>query len=78
MAVRKSAIPPKEQETVIQIDRLTRKAYISTTDTRMMNKLDKKYERKNTHKSNGQITELEYEVPETCISFRSAKRKDGE
>lgn len=60
-----------EQETVITIDRETRRARIYTSDTRFINKLDKLYERKKVHRNADGITAVEYEVPEKYISFRS-------
>lgn len=60
-----------EQETVITIDRETRRACIYTSDTRFINKLDKLYERKKVHRNADGITAVEYEVPEKYISFRS-------
>lgn len=60
-----------EQETVITIDRETRRARICTSDTRFINKLDKLYERKRVHRNADGITAVEYEVPEKYISFRS-------
>ena len=62
-----------EQETVITIDRETRRARIYTSDTRFINKLDKLYERKKVHRNADGITAVEYEVPEKYISFRSGK-----
>lgn len=59
-----------EQETVITIDRETRRACIYTSDTRFINKLDKLYERKKVHRNADGITAVEYEVPEKYISFR--------
>lgn len=59
-----------EQETVITIDRETRRAYIYTSDTRFINKLDKLYERKKVHRNADGITAVEYEVPEKLVSFR--------
>ena len=64
-----------EQETVITIDRETRRACIYTSDTRFINKLDKLYERKKVHRNADGITAVEYEVPEKYISFRSTPRK---
>ena len=60
-----------EQETVITIDRETRRARIYTSDTRFINKLDKLYERKRVHRNEDGITAVEYEVAEKLISFRS-------
>lgn len=60
-----------EQETVITIDRETRRARIYTSDTRYINKLDKRYERKREHINDGKIAAVEYEVPEKLVSFRS-------
>ena len=65
-----AGLSPIEQETVITIDRETRRACIYTSDTRFINKLDKLYERKKVHRNADGITAVEYEVPEKYISFR--------
>lgn len=65
-----AGIPVNEQETVIVIDRETRRATVYTTDTRYMNKLDKLYERKSARMNGGKIAALEYEVDEKLLSFR--------
>lgn len=59
-----------EQETTINIDRETRTACIYTSDTRVINKLDKLYERKCVHRNADGITAVEYQVPEKLVSFR--------
>nr|DAK26642.1 MAG TPA: hypothetical protein [Caudoviricetes sp.] len=69
------AIPAPEQETVIVIDRQTRKANIYSTDTRFINKLDKRYERTKEHFNENGICAVEYEVPENLISFRNLTTK---
>lgn len=66
-----AGLPTAEQETVITIDRETRCARIYTSDTRYINKLDKRYERVRIHRNADGITAVEYEVPEKLISFRS-------
>ena len=66
-----AGLPTAEQETVITIDRETRRARIYTSDTRYINKLDKRYERVRVHRNADGITAVEYEVPEKLISFRS-------
>lgn len=60
-----------EQETVITMDKETRRARIYTSDTRFINKLDKLYKRERVHRNADGITAVEYEVPEKYISFRS-------
>lgn len=70
-----AGLPSVEQETVIMIDRETRKARIYTSDTRYINKLDKLYERQQVHRNTDGITAVEYEVPEKLISFRSGITK---
>ena len=65
-----AGLPISEQETVITIDRETRRACIYTSDTRFINKLDKLYERRRVHRNADGITAVEYEVPEKYISFR--------
>ena len=60
-----------EQETVITMDKETRRARIYTSDTRFINKLDKLYKREKVHRNADGITTVEYEVPEKYISFRS-------
>lgn len=66
-----AGLPVNEQETVITIDRETRRATIYTSDTRYINKLDKRYERTREHVNNGKLAAVEYEVDEKLISFRS-------
>lgn len=67
------AVPTSEQETVIVIDRQTRKANIYSTDTRFINKLDKRYERTKEHYNEDGICAVEYEVPENLVSFRNKR-----
>ena len=69
------AVSVPEQETVIVIDRQTRKANIYSTDTRFINKLDKRYERTKEHFNENGICAVEYEVPENLISFRNLTTK---
>ena len=71
----RGAVSPSEQETVVVIDRQTRKANIYSTDTRFINKLDKRYERTKEHFNEDGICAVEYEVPENLISFRSPTAK---
>ena len=71
----RGAVSPSEQETVVVIDRQTRKANIYSTDTRFINKLDKRYERTKEHFNEDGICAVEYEVPENLISFRSPTTK---
>lgn len=66
-----AGLPSVEQECVITIDRETRRARIYASDTRYINKLDKRYERVREHRNCDGITAVEYEVPEKLISFRS-------
>jgi len=68
-------IPVEEQETVVQIDRQTKMARIYTTDSRVICKLDKIYDRFKVHKQNRKIVGVEYQVPENMITFRSKSRK---
>ncbi len=68
-------IPVEEQETVIQIDRLTRMARIYTTDARVITKLDKQYDRYMVHKQDRRIIGVEYQVPENLISYRKGTTK---
>lgn len=70
-----AGLPVNEQETVITIDRETRRATIYTSDTRYINRLDKRYERTREHINNGKIAAVEYEVDEKLISFRSKVTK---
>ncbi len=72
-----AGLPAAEQECVITIDRETRRARIYASDTRYINKLDKRYDRVRVHRNCDGITAVEYEVPEKLISFRSevAKRE---
>lgn len=66
-----AGLPAAEQECVITIDRETRRATIYASDTRYINKLDKRYDRVRVHRNCDGITAVEYEVPEKLISFRS-------
>lgn len=66
-----AGLPAAEQECVITIDRETRRARIYASDTRYINKLDKRYDRVRVHRNCDGITAVEYEVPEKLISFRS-------
>ena len=70
-----SVVPPEEQETVIQIDRLTKTATIYTTDSRYINKMDKIYERHKVIRNHGRIAAIEYKVPEKLISYRTGVYK---
>ena len=70
-----AGLPAAEQECVITIDRETRRARIYASDTRYINKLDKRYERVREHRNCDGITAVEYEVPEKLISFRSEVAK---
>ena len=67
-------IPMNEQETIIQIDRITGIAYIYTNVRSTIKELDrKKYPRRKEFIHDGQISGIEYEVPELLISFRTNK-----
>ena len=66
-----SAIPVDEQETVITFDRRGDKVFISTSDTTVMNKLEKLgYERVGVSYCDGKIAYVDYESPKKAISFR--------
>lgn len=70
-----AGLPAAEQECVITIDRETRRARIYASDTRYINKLDKRYDRVRVHRNCDGITAVEYEVPEKLISFRNGIMK---
>ena len=73
-AIRKAgdnvSVPIDEQETVIQIDRQTGIAKIYTSDARIKTRLDKIYDRTCVHRMAGRIVAVEYQVPESLISYR--------
>lgn len=71
MAFTNKVVPVEEQETVIQFDRNGDTATIYTTDSTVVNKLDKKYERTRIHRSGKQISAIEYDVPKNMVSFRT-------
>ena len=75
MKKKPAGLPINEQETVICIERSTGIAHIATSDTRMMTKLDKKYERKEEHSNEDGVTEVMYEVPEAFIQFATKRRQ---
>lgn len=75
MAFTNKVVSAEEQETVIQFDRNGDTATIYTTDSTMVNKLDKKYERTRIHRSGKQISAIEYDVPKNMVSFRTKNRK---
>ena len=67
-------IPMDEQETIIQIDRITGMANIYTNVRSKIRELDRKnYPRSNELIHDEQISGIEYEVPELLISFRTNK-----
>ena len=68
-----SGLPVEEQETVVQLDRQTRIATIYTSDSRLMNRLSKKYECTKEHRNEGKVVALEFKVPESYITFRSPR-----
>ena len=76
-------IPVNEQETTIQFDRDGSHAYIYTSDTTVMTKLDKKIKNyKDTwmlideiKDRDGNIVGKKYLAPKALISFRNEKTK---
>lgn len=68
-----SGLPVEEQETVVQLDRQTKIATIYTSDSRLMNRLSKKYECTKEHRNEGKVVTLEFKVPESYITFRSPR-----
>ena len=70
-----TSCPVSEQETVILISRDSKKARIYTCDSRYAIKLDKIYERTKEYTSGRKLTGIEYEVPESRISFRKGTMK---
>lgn len=75
MAFTNKVVPADEQETVVQYSRNTDTATIYTTDSTVVNKLDKKYQRTRIHRSGGQISAIEYDIPKKMISYRVKERK---
>ena len=66
-----------EQETIIQISRDGKKANIYSTDTLMINKLDKIAKRKKEVLCDGKLAAVEYEVDKKMVKV-SAARKNKE
>lgn len=75
MAFTNKVVPADEQETVVQYSRNTDTATIYTTDSTVVNKLDKKYKRTRIHRSGGQISAIEYDIPKKMISYGVKERK---
>lgn len=75
MAFTNKVVPADEQETVVQYSRNTDTATIYTTDSTVVNKLDKKYKRTRIHRSGGQISAIKYDIPKKMISYRVKERK---
>lgn len=71
MAFTNKVVPADEQETVVQYSRNTDTATIYTTDSTVVNKLDKKYKRTRIHCSGGQISAVEYDIPKSMVSYRT-------
>lgn len=69
------AVPKEEQETVTQISREGENAVIYTTDTRVINRLDKKYSRTKVYRSSRMVCAVEYDVPARCVSFRGLTKR---
>ena len=68
-------IPVEEQETVIQIDRTGDIARVYSTDSTMINKLDKKYPRHKVHKQSRKVIGVEYRINKRLLSWRSVPGK---
>jgi hypothetical protein len=64
-----------EQETIIQISRDGKKANIYSTDTLMINKLDKIAKRKKEVLCDGKLAAVEYEVDKKMIKVSSVRKK---
>ena len=58
-----SGLPVEEQETVVQLDRQTKIATIYTSDSRLMNRLSKKYECTKEHWNEGKSLPLSSKSP---------------
>lgn len=77
------SIPVNEQETTIQFSRDSTHAYIYTSDTTIMTKLDKKIKDHGDTWSlideikdkDGKVIGKKYLTPKTMISFRNEKSK---
>lgn len=70
-----SRLSLEEQETIINIERLSDVAHIYTCDARYINKLDKLVEASDEWKCVGQDeVSKEYECPVGLITFRAKKR----
>ncbi len=75
-------VPIEEQETVIQISRGEKIAYIMTSDTTMIHKLDKlcaaapeTWHCKNVGIVDGELIDKTYTCPKRVISFRSRSKR---
>ena len=68
-----SGLPVEEQETVVQFFNDTATTEIYTSDSRLMNRLSKKYECTKEHRNEGKVVALEFKVPESYITFRSPR-----
>lgn len=44
-----------------------------TSDSRLMNRLSKKYECTKEHRNEGKVVAIEFKVPESYITFRSPR-----
>lgn len=75
MAFTNKVVPVEEQETVIQFNRDSDTATIYTTDSTVINKLDKRYERTRISRNGKQIAAIEYDVPKKFISYKTKTRK---
>ena len=66
-----------EHEVVVRLDRLTRKAYVSSSWPSLSKKLEKKYgppKRKTVAQGGGKATSANWELPLAAISFRRPRR----
>jgi len=64
------SIPADEQETVINIERISNDATIYTTDSTYMTKLDKMYPIVKTDVEDGKIVAKTYRLPKGLVTFR--------
>ena len=64
-----------EQETIIQISRDDKKANIYSTDTLMINKLDKIAKRKKEVLCDDKLAAVEYEVDKKMVKVSSVRKK---
>ena len=75
--MKKIAISPNEQETVISFMRSDKEASVFTSDPTIANKLDKNFKRHKEILTKGKLTGIEYLIPKNSIYFKAPKAKQN-